>query len=61
MEAIIVLITAGFFVGFVINKTKTKNDYEYKNDILKSHIELLKDSDYRKTLQDTEDLKTKKF
>ena len=59
MITIIVLITAGFFVGFLINKTK--NDYEYKNDILKSHIELLKDPDYRKTLQDIEDLKTKKF
>jgi len=59
MITIIALIFAGFLTSFIINKP-IKNNYKYKNAMLKSHVEMLNNTKYIKTLQDIEDLKTPK-
>ena len=51
-----IFLIAGFIFGSIINKPKD-NNYKYKNAMLNAHIELLKDPDYIKILQDIEDSK----
>ena len=61
MEYLIYLsafLLAGFIFGKILN-SKPKKDYNYETAMLNAHIKLLKDPEYVKILEATEDLKRK--